>query len=88
MAAPQPKAWMLRYVQMWSDVSCINNTIQCLRWVLVFCYGDPMSQQCEKYEASIGQAVDAAVKLLKDMSCLTRSGDLTVLGLDLKADAS
>ncbi|CAK9026608.1 unnamed protein product [Durusdinium trenchii] len=26
------------------------------------------------------KAVDAAVKLLKDMSCLTRSGDLTVLG--------
>ena len=47
-----------------------------------------MSQQCEKCEASVGQAVDAAVKLLKDMSCLTRSGDLTVLGLDLKADAS
>ena len=78
---------MFRCGQMWSDVV---RCIQSLRWELVFCYGcyGDMSQQCEKCEASVDQAVDAAVKLLKDMSCLTRSGDLTVLGLDLKADAS
>ena len=119
MAAPQPKAWMLRYAEICSDM---------VRWVLPFWYGwngDPMSQWWKLWKASVcfrsvsgswcgSEAPEGPVmraihhdaswcivmrvmfrvlqsssgtpwspSCLQDMSCLTRSGDLTVLGADL-----